>query len=118
MSHAYQYSDEDHVKSWKRIHGNGEETHVHIVSCGERYVVLAGDVDPREFAAVGSGAIAYSPTLEAAQERAEAWMEQHPKGILGESESSGGVGSKLIGALRKLNDYGNSLQEQQTAEDN
>lgn len=109
MTHAYQDTTESVVESHKRIHDNGEETHVHILSCGERYLVLAGDVDPREFGAVAGEAIGYEPTKESAHERATAWMEQHPKGIA----DGGSSGSRIVGALKKLNDYGDSLAEQQ-----
>jgi len=95
MSHAYQDSRQDIIDSHKRIHSNGEETHIHVLSAGERYAVVAFDVDPREYDAVDAECVAYTPTVEAAQERAQAWMEQHPKGVAGGS----GTISKLIGMI-------------------
>lgn len=117
MTHAYQDTSESIATSFRRIHANGEETHVHIVSAGERYVVIAADVDPREFEAVAGECIAYAPTLEVAHERATAWMEQRSKGVLGEADSGGGS-SKIMDMIRKLNDYGNSLADQQQTTEN
>lgn len=113
MSHAYTESDETIVHSYRRIHANGEQTHVHILSTGDRYTVVAADVDPREFVPVAGETIGYEPTVESAQERAQAWMEANSKGIA----ESDGKGNVIVRLLKKLNDYGNDLQQTQT-EDN
>jgi hypothetical protein len=82
MTHAYESLPEDIAKSYRRIHANGEETRVHILSCGEdRYVTVAVDVDPKEFQPGAAATIAYSPSIDAAHERAQAWMEAHPRGV-------------------------------------
>lgn len=98
MSHAYTKEARD---GWRRIHANGEETHVRLLDCGDRCVVVAFDVDPREFAAVASECIAYSPTRDAAKERAVAWMEQNPRGVAGDG-GGGGFASKMVSGLKKL----------------
>ena len=111
MSHAYNDTKEEMVTSFRRIHANGEQTAVHIISSGnERYVTVAVDVDPRDFSPVASEAIGYDPTIESAHERATAWMEANPKGVAGENgDSSGGFLKKLF---HRINDYGNELQKQ------
>jgi len=101
MSHAYNTTTESAIESYKRIHGNGEETHVHILSCGDRYLVVAADVDPREFQPVAGETVGYEPTEESAHERATAYMEQHPKGVL-ENDSGRGILEKILDGLKKL----------------
>lgn len=101
-------------RAWHRVHGNSEQTHVLVVDLGEHYAAVALDVDPREFDPVAADILAFDPTPEGAQTRAERWMETHPKGILGDGgDGGGGIGGKLVGGLRKLNDYGNDLAQQQ-----
>jgi len=103
MSRAYNDTHEDIAKSYRRIHGNGEETHVHILTCGEdRYVVLAADVDPREYQGGGAACLGYEPSIDAAHERAQAWMEQHPKGVAPGDDDGPGLAARIWGALQKL----------------
>lgn len=110
----YNPTSNDSVKAWARIHGNGEQTHVHVLDVGDDYIVVAVDIDPRDYEPVASDLLAYDPTLEGAVERAQRWMESNPKGIAGgDGQANGSGGSKLMGALKKLNDYGNSLADQQ-----
>lgn len=112
MTHAYQDATEKVAQSWKRIHANGEETHVHILTAGERHAAIAVDINPIDFEIVDSAVISYSPTKEGATEQAYAWMEQHPKGVAG----GGGGGSRLMGLLKKINDYGENLADQQNTD--
>lgn len=108
------YNDMDATvaDAYARIHGNGEQTHVAIVSAGDGYVAVAYDIDPREFEPVEAEIIAYDPTISGCQTRAERWMEQHPKGILGE-EGGGGIWASIADGLKRLNDYGDDLVEEQ-----
>lgn len=112
----YTETDETVHDTYRRVHANGEQTHVVILSAGSNYhVAVAYDIDPAEVEPVGGECIAYDPTLEGARERARRWMERNPKGVLGESES-GGSGKRIVGAIvkgaNKLNDYGNQHVEQ------
>jgi len=116
MSHAYNDNPEDIAKSYRRIHANGEETHVHILSCGEdRYVVVAADVDPREFAGGGAACLGYAPSIDAAHERAEVWMEQHPKGVAPDGDDGPGLAARIWGALQKLDQSENQQTEDNNA---
>lgn len=111
----YSETTNDAVNSWARIHGNGEQTHVHIVTIADDYAAVALDVDPREYEPVAAELLAFDPTLEGAMERARRWMETHPKGVLGDAagDGGGGMGSAVVEGLKKLNDYGNNLADQQ-----
>lgn len=110
MTNAYTESKDDIAASYRRIHANDERTHVYILSCGESaYVALAADVDPIEYQAVAAELIAFSPTLDAAHEHAQRWMETHSRGIAGEDNNSGFLKTMLT----KLNSYGEELAEQQ-----
>jgi len=103
MTHAYTDTDgeESILDAYQRVHANGEQTHVHITTAGDRYAVVAVDLDPRDYDAPAAEPIAYSPTLGAAREQARTWMEQHPKGVL---QDAGGTSwtAKLWSALQKL----------------
>lgn len=116
MTHAYQNSNLRSVVSWRRIHGNGEETHVVIHEHGDDYVATAVDIDPRSYEAVASAHLGFEPTIESAEKKAEAWMREHPKGILGDGGESGGIGSKINAAalklMKKLDEYGNKQVEE------
>lgn len=116
MALPYTDTDDDLVHTYRRVHANGEQTHVAVLTAGDsRYVAVAYDIDPAELVPVGAECVAFDPTLEGVVERARRWMEQHPKGVLGD-EQGGGRGSKLVGAIvkgaNKLNDYGNQQMEQ------
>lgn len=112
MTNPYTQTKEDIAASYRRIHGNSEQTHIAVLSAGENaYVAVAYDVDPREYEPVAAEIIAYDPTIDGVVQKADRWMETHPKGVLGESESGGG-GSRVLSALKKLNDYGNNLADQ------
>jgi hypothetical protein len=113
MTHAYDDTREKAEATYRRIHANGEQTFVHIISCGERYIVIAADVDPRNYEGVEGELIDYASTKRGAKDKARAWMEQHPKGIVGDS---GGGSGRIMGFFKKLNDYGNSMAEQQDSE--
>lgn len=104
--------------AWARVHGNGEQTHVVLLSVGnDSHVAVAYDIDPRSFEPLAAEAIAYDPTIEGCRTRATRWMEEHPKGILGDGSGGGsGVVSKMVDGVKKLNEYGNDLAEQQAAE--
>lgn len=102
--------------AYHRVHATSEQTHVYVAACGDSYVAIAIDVDPREYETVAGHLIAYDPTQEGAERRAERWMENYPKGILGavdEEDGGGGIGQRLVGGLQRLNDYGNRLADQQ-----
>lgn len=115
----YDDTDDEIVRTHGRVHANGEQTHVAIMSCGERhYVAVAYDIRPADFTPIAAQAVAYDPTIEGATQRAENWMENNPKGVApGEdSDDSSGVLRTLKGAGQKLNDYGNTLAEKQQQE--
>lgn len=119
MTDIYSSTKEDIVKTYRRIHANGEQTHVAIITVGEdNYAAIAYDVDPRDYDPVAGEIIAFDPTLEGAVERADRWMDTHPKGILGgqEDDDSGGLWSAVMRGLKKLNDYGNDMIEEQQKE--
>lgn len=104
--------------SFVRTHANGEQTYVAILGAGEdRYVAVAYDVDPGELQPTDADCVAYGPTLNGVAERARRWMESNPKGVLGTADGSNGIVARLVGALRRLNDYGNDqlddMQENQ-----
>lgn len=120
MTLPYNDTDDDLVKTYRRVHANGEQTHVAILSAGsDYYVAVAYDIDPRDFIPVAAECVAFDPTLEGVCERAQRWMERHPKGVMGENESGGGSRfmSAIVKGANKLNDYGNQqvqqMQEQQ-----
>lgn len=118
MVATYDDADDDGVRAYRRIHANGEQTRVMIIKVADRdYAAVAYDVDPSEFTPLQAETIAYDPTLEGATERAERWMQQHPKGVA-QSLSNGDGGesgsstlSKITAMAGKLNDYGNDLRE-------
>lgn len=113
--HAYQDADDEVAAAYRRIHANGERTHVYIVSMGRTdYAVLATDVDPATVEGLTGECIAVAPTLEGAHEHAARWMDRHPKGILGASAdgSRGGWLSKVWAALSKLDQSDTQQQEE------
>lgn len=117
--HAYEDTDDVIAHTFGRVHGNGEQTHVAIISSGEdSYVAVAYDIDPREFEPVAAECVAYDPTLEGVIKRAKRWMEQNPKGVAyqdGDGEASNSE-NKILATLKrmavKLNEYGNQQTEQ------
>jgi light-regulated signal transduction histidine kinase (bacteriophytochrome) len=112
MPEFYTDHGESVIDSYRRVHGNGEETHILIVSCNERYVALAYDVDPRDFEPVASHLISYSPTQQAAEERVRVWMENNPKGVAYDQEDdSEGIGAKIWNALKKLDQSAEPTQD-------
>lgn len=107
MALPYDGTTEDVVATYRRVHGNGEQTHVAILSAGrEHYVAVAYDIDPVEFTPVAAEAVAYDPTLEGCVERARRWMDSHPKGVAAD-EDGGGWLSKVWAVLARLDEYGN-----------
>lgn len=118
MTSLYDQTSDDVVATHRRVHANGEQTHVAILSVSERdYAAVAFDLNPADFEPVAAACVGYDPTLEGITERAERWMDTHPRGVLGgEGEDSGG-GSKVLAYLKrvamKLNEYGNQQIEQQ-----
>lgn len=114
MELPYNDTDDDLVATYRRVHANGEQTHVAVLSAGSNdYVAVAYDIDPRDYVPVAAECVAFDPTLEGVCERARRWMQQHPKGVAGADESGegGGSGGRMLGAVmqmgKKLNDYGN-----------
>jgi hypothetical protein len=115
--HAYNDTTNDIAKSWCRVHANGEQTHVYLLSCDDSdYTAVAVDVDPREYDAVAAEVIEYTSALEAACASAQAWMAQHPKGIVGagDGDDGDGLASKVWRGLQKL-DQSATPQEEDTA---
>jgi len=113
----YTDSDEDVVKTYRRVHANGEQTHVALLSAGsDDYVAVAYDIDPREYRPVAAECVAFDPTLEGVCERARRWMQRHPKGVAEASDGGSDGGGRVMGAVmkmgKKLNDYGNQQIEQ------
>lgn len=119
MVETYDDADDDAVRAYRRIHANGEQTRVVIVNvAGRDYAAVAYDIRPSDFSPLAAETIAYDPTLEGVTERAERWMQEHPKGVMqaqgGSDESDGGGALATVKkAAGKLNDYGNDLREQQ-----
>lgn len=115
MELPFTETDESVLDTYRRVHGNGEQTHVAVLSAGEsRYVAVAYDIDPVELAPGAAECVAYDPTLEGVRERARRWMERNPKGVIGDAEDggSGRLTGSIIKGLKKMNDYGNQQVEQ------
>lgn len=117
MVTIYDETDDDVVRTFRRVHANSEQTHVAIVSVGERdYAAIAYDIDPAEFHPIAAECVAYGPTVEGVNERAERWMDTHAKGIApAQNGESGGSGmwSAVKRMAKKMNDYGNDMMDQQ-----
>jgi hypothetical protein len=115
MTDLYTETTEDVLKTYRRIHGNSDQTHVAILSLGERdYVSVAVDVNPGDFEGQAAEVVAYDPTIEGVHERTQRWMDGHPKGVLGgqpQGSEGGKQGSKVLDILKRIvrgiNDYGN-----------
>lgn len=111
----YNDTDDDLVRTHGRVHGNGEQTHVAMLSCGDRaYVAVAYDVRPQDYTPIAADIVAYDPTIEGVRAKAEKWMERNPKGIAPGDDGGGGRGwmRAIVAGAKRLNDYGNSLAEQ------
>lgn len=119
-TNPYTETKDQVVKAYRRVHANSEQTHVMVLTVGEDdYIAVAYDIDPVEVEPLGSTVVGYDPTLEGITDRAQRWMQGHPKGILGgkSGQSQGSsFSTKIMTLLRKLNDYGNeqmqTMQEQ------
>ena len=112
MSDLYDETDDDVVRTYRRVHANGEQTHVAVLSVSDRdYAAVAYDLNPAAFESVATEAIGYDPTLEGIHERTERWLEAHPKGVLGGNGEDSGGGRGIVAYLKrvavKLNEYGN-----------
>lgn len=123
MVATYDEADDDVVRAYRRVHANGEQTRVIIVKVADRdYAAIAYDLRPSDFTPMAAVPIAYDPTVEGVEERAERWMQEHPKGAMqaldAEEDSGSGTLSKLKGMAGKLNEYGNDLREQQMQQGN
>lgn len=118
MSDLYSETDDDVVRTYRRVHANGEQTHVAIVSASERdYAAVAYDLRPGDFTPLAAEAIGYDPTLEGIRERVERWLDEHPKGVLGGDSGESGDGGRdwkklFMKVLKGLNDYGNKQRDQ------
>lgn len=120
MTDLYTETNEDVVKTYRRVHNNGEQTHVIVQSLGQRdYVGVAVDVNPGDFEGQAAEVIAYDPTLEGVHERTQRWMDTHGKGVLGgqpQGSEGGKQGSKVVEILKRMakgiNDYGNQQVDQ------
>lgn len=116
--HAYERSDHAAAKSWKRIHGNAEETHVVIVALNGDYMGVAMDVAPAEWELQAAELLCYEPTAGAAEQKTETWLHNNPKGVLGGGGSDGEskameIGKKVFNALdQSANQELDSMQDQ------
>lgn len=100
------------VATFGRIHGNGEQTHVAVLSRGQNaYVAVAYDIDPGDYEPVAAAAIAHDPTLEGVEARAKRWMEQNPKGVAPEGGGADGGPGLLRRIVAKLLDFGERRAE-------
>lgn len=107
-ANPYHAADARLEASFRRVHGNSEQTHVHIYQLGEReYAAVAFDIDPVEFIPQAAETVAYDPTLDGATERAYRWMQHNPKGVAGDDGGGRGISEKIMNALKKIDDYGN-----------
>lgn len=117
MSHVYRDTEEDIKASYRRVHGNYDETHVYIVKTGsKKYTVMAVDTYPEDRQPLASEIIAIEKREDVAEDRAEEWMERHPKGIAGDQSSGGGLFSKLMSVFQSVDDAGTSMVENQREE--
>lgn len=121
MNGLYTETNEGVLKTCRRIHANGEQTHVAILSVGDRdYVAVAYDIRPSDFTPIAAEAIGYDPTIEGVVERVERWLDEHPKGVAYEGSEAGGSGGgrdwkkTIMTILKRLNEYGNRQREQIT----
>jgi hypothetical protein len=91
MSDAYAHADADVVASWSRTHQNDEETHVAVLDLGESFLVLAVDLGV-EGDVIASEVAATSLTEQEAEQRAQRWLDENPKGIKGDGALAGLLG--------------------------
>jgi hypothetical protein len=118
--HKYQDTNDDVVHTYGRAHDNGEQTHLAILSLGDRdYVAVAFDVDPANYDGQAAEVVAYDPTIEGVHERTERWMQANGKGVLGgqpQGSEGGDGGSRVVEMLKRIvrgvNDYGNQQVDQ------
>jgi hypothetical protein len=95
-NHAYQDATEDIVTSYKRIHGNSEQTAVYVLSVGEEwYLSVACDVDPVDADPGQAELIGYAPTIDGIHKRTERWLETHARGV-GAEDSGDGLLSRFV----------------------
>lgn len=117
MPNPYANTDDELIDTYRRIHANGEQTHVVVMTAGEAYVATAYDIDPVDLAPVAAECVAYDPTIEGIGERVQRWMQANPRGVVGDGggENGDGLGQKLnrffIRMLKRLNEYGNRQME-------
>lgn len=113
-NHVYRDTDEQIVNSFRRVHGNHDETHVYIVKNGsKKFTIMAVDVYPENHEPIASEVIAHEKRKDVAEDRAQDWMEAHPKGIAGNESSGGGILAKVMGAIMKVDEAGKDMATQQ-----
>lgn len=114
MNHVYRDTDEQIVESFRRVHGNYDETHVYIVKNGsKKFTVMAVDVYPDDHEPIAAEVIANEKRKDVADDRAHDWMEAHPKGIAGKESGDSGLLAKLMGAIMKVDKAGTNMVDQQ-----
>lgn len=90
-----EFGENAEVYEWQR-HRNGDETALLLLAFAGGWQVLAVDVD-------GGGQVLETETVGSSPERskavgmAEYWLDQHPGGIMGGTEDSGGILDGLFG---------------------
>ena len=72
------------VAAWERTHKNDERTHVAVVGVVGAYLVLAVDVDRFGREVIDEQLVDATLTADEAEQRAENWMEENPKGVKGD----------------------------------
>lgn len=80
--------DVDVVASWKRTHQTDEVTRVIVLEAGDTFLAVVYDLTPQGDP-ITSELIDWTLTAEEAEKRAEAWLEENPKGIKGDGVTAG-----------------------------
>lgn len=83
MSDWDESSSEQRVTLYERQHDTGEETRVVCVDVGGTFLVIAVDVD-EVGEVIDAQLVDDTLTVDEAEQRAERWAENNPKGLKGD----------------------------------
>lgn len=78
---SYETTHSETAHRYETTHKNGERTAVVVTSAFDGWVVLAVDLPEHGFEALAETVVAVCATEDEAIKRAEAWCDEHPKGV-------------------------------------